>query len=50
MSSIHSMTGFAAANVASAVNNSDHTLVTIKDSVPYTDTTPRFLRLTVTSP
>ena len=42
--------GFAAANVASAVNNSDHTLVTIKDSVPYTDTTPRFLRLTVTSP
>ena len=42
--------GFAAANVASAVNNSDHTLVTIKDSVPYTDATPRFLRLKVTSP
>lgn len=42
--------GFAAANVASAANNADHTLVTIKDSVPYTDSMPRFLRLTVTSP
>jgi len=42
--------GFAAPNVASAANNADHTLVTIKDSVPYTDSTPRFLRLTVTSP
>jgi cyclophilin family peptidyl-prolyl cis-trans isomerase len=45
-----STNGFAAANVSSAVNNADHTLVTIKDSVPYTDSTPRFLRLTVTSP
>jgi cyclophilin family peptidyl-prolyl cis-trans isomerase len=42
--------GFAAATVVSAVDNSDHTLVTIKDSVPYTDATPRFLRLKVTSP
>lgn len=42
--------GFGAANVASAANNADHTLVTIKDNVPYTDATPRFLRLKVTSP
>lgn len=45
-----STSGFAVPAVSAAVNNADHTLVTIKDSVPYSDTTPRFLRLKVTSP
>lgn len=45
-----STSGFAAPAVSSSVNNADHTLVTIKDSVPYSDTTPRFLQLKVTAP
>lgn len=42
--------GFAVPAVSAAVNNTDHTLVTVKDSAAYSDTTPRFLRLKVTSP
>jgi len=42
--------GFAVPAVSAAVNNADHTLVTIEDSVPFSEGTPRFLRLKVTSP
>lgn len=42
--------GFGAAVVVSAVDNADHTLVTIKDTVAITSGTPRFLRVKVTSP
>ncbi len=45
-----STSGFAVPAVSASVNNADHTLVTIKDSVPYSDTTPRFLQLKVTAP
>jgi len=45
-----STSGFAVPAVSAFVNNADHTLVTIKDSVPYSDTTPRFLQLKVTAP
>ncbi|MBK8037220.1 MAG: peptidylprolyl isomerase [Verrucomicrobiaceae bacterium] len=45
-----STSGFAGPAVSASVNNADHTLVTIKDSVPYSDTTPRFLQLKVTAP
>jgi|GEM_PF-1450467 len=45
-----STSGFAVPAVSASVNNADHTLVTIKDSMPYSDTTPRFLQLKVTAP
>lgn len=45
-----STSGFADPAVSASVNNADHTLVTIKDSLPYSDTSPRFLQLKVTAP
>jgi cyclophilin family peptidyl-prolyl cis-trans isomerase len=42
--------GFAVPAVSAAVNDVEHTLVTVKDSASYSDATSRFLRLKVTSP
>jgi cyclophilin family peptidyl-prolyl cis-trans isomerase len=41
--------GFSDANVISAVDNPDHTLVTIKDETVVSSNTPRFLRVKITS-
>ena len=42
--------GFGAPNVVSAVDNPDHTLVTVKDTVGYTPGSPRFVQIQITSP
>lgn len=42
--------GFADDNVTAAVDNADHTLLTVRDSAAYSSTQHRFLRLKVTSP
>lgn len=42
--------GFAAANVVSAVDNPDHTLLTVKDTAALTTGVQRFLRVKVASP
>ena len=42
--------GFMAPNVVSAVDHPDHTLVTIKDMVPYSAGVPRFIQVQITSP
>ncbi len=42
--------GFAAPTIVSAVDNADHTLVTVKDTTPYAPNVQRFLQVVVTSP
>ncbi|MBK8094723.1 MAG: peptidylprolyl isomerase [Verrucomicrobiaceae bacterium] len=42
--------GFTDDNVTAAVDNADHTLLTVRDSAAYSSTQHRFLRLKVTSP
>jgi len=42
--------GFAAPTIVSAVDNVDHTLVTVKDTTPYSPNVQRFLQVVVTSP
>lgn len=42
--------GFGAANVVSAVDASDHTLLTVKDTVVIAPAAPRFLRVKINSP
>ncbi len=42
--------GFAAPTIVSAVDNADHTLVTVKDTTPYSPNVQRFLQVVVTSP
>lgn len=42
--------GFGAANIVSAVDHADHTLVTVKDTTGFIPGTPRFLKVQVSSP
>lgn len=42
--------GFAAPNVVSAIDQPDHTLVTVKDNTPHTASAPRFVQVRVTLP